>query len=97
MLAGADQLQGQLSQPASHGLGFEASSRVPAAELTQVVGELGAISRPYLARLPLDHIGLPGCSDACVEESFKVRYCLQLAQTPCASLIASQRVRQYAC
>ena len=38
----------------------------------RAVGEVGALSRPYLARLPLDHTGLPGCSDACVEESLKV-------------------------
>ena len=67
-----DQLQRGLDEPPQRSLDFTAATRSPAAELTRVVGELGAVSRPYLARLPLDHTGLPGCSDACVEESLKV-------------------------
>ena len=59
--------------PAKHSLGLQAVTSSPAADFTRAVGELGAVSRPYLARLPLDHTGLPGCSDACVEESLKVR------------------------
>ena len=52
-------------------LAFEAAESSAANELAQVVGTIGAESSPDLARLPLDHTGLPGCSDACVEESLK--------------------------
>ena len=67
-------------------LDFQAADKLAANELAQVVGTVGSESSQDLARLPLDHTGLPGCGDACVEESLKVRPTLMSTHNPDAKV-----------
>ena len=72
LLCYAGQLE-SLTGAHSIGLAYKPAETGAASELAQTIGLVGSESSLDLARLPLDHTGLPGCGDACVEESLKAR------------------------